>query len=304
MSGADLALVAMLNFALRLVAAVGLNVTLTLHDAPAANIAGQFFVIANDNGLVPAMPMLPIVNDISPLFVSVAARGLLVAPTGTVPNLRVVGLTNDAGVTVNVLDFVIPPAVADMETVVLLKTLLVATSNSARSSKAPTGTTTLAATGLAAAALLLARSTVIGSKPTQSHSRKAVAATVFVPTTVALFRSNDTDDTPIGRTERFRVRSAAPNFAVIVPLWVVVTCVVRSKNACVVAPSGTVTLAGVIAAGNVSLMGTMRPPAGAGFLSSTMTRASWQPGKVDRVTYNAGAESGDVIAYVNEPAGS
>jgi hypothetical protein len=38
----------------------------------------------------------------------------------------------------------------------------------------------------------------------------------------------------------------------------------------VVASSGTVTLAGVIAAGNVSLMGTIRPPAGAGFLSSTV----------------------------------
>ena len=159
----------------------------------------------------------------------------------------------------------------------------------------------LAATGFAAAALLLARSTVTGRLV--SHSRKAVAATVFVPTTVALFRSNDTDDTPIGRTERFRVRSAAPNFAVIVPFWVVVTCVVRSKNACVVAPSGTVTLAGVIAAGNVSLMGTIRPPAGAGFLSSTVPMAtSWQPGTVDRLTFNAGAESADVIAYVEKPA--
>ena len=139
LSGTALALVVMLNCAIRLVAAVGLNLTLMLHDAPAANIVGQVSVISNDKGLVPVMPMAPMVNDILPLLVSVAARGLLVAPTGTVPNLRVGGLTNEAGVTVNVLDCLMPfeVAVADMETVVLLKTLLVATSNRARSSQQP-----------------------------------------------------------------------------------------------------------------------------------------------------------------------
>ena len=131
MSGTALALVAMLKFATRLVAAVGLNLTLMLHDAPAANIVGQVSAISNDKGLVPAMPMLPIVNDKLPLLVSVAARGPLVAPTGTVPNWRLVGLTNEAGVTVNVLAFLMPFAVADMEAVCLLKTLLVAMSKGA-----------------------------------------------------------------------------------------------------------------------------------------------------------------------------
>ena len=131
MSGTNLAPVAMLNFANRVVAAVGLNLTLMLHDAPAANIVGQVSAISNDKGLVPAMPMLPIVNDVLPLLVSVAARGLLVAPTGTVPNWRLVGLTNEAGVTVNVLAFLMPFAVADMEAVCLLKTLLVAMSKGA-----------------------------------------------------------------------------------------------------------------------------------------------------------------------------
>jgi len=50
LSGTALALVVMLNCAIRLVAAVGLNLTLMLHDAPAASIAGQFSVIANDAG--------------------------------------------------------------------------------------------------------------------------------------------------------------------------------------------------------------------------------------------------------------
>jgi hypothetical protein len=118
----------MLKLAIRSFAALGLNVTLILHDAPAANIGGQFSVIANDKGLMPVMPILPTVNDVLPLLVSVAARGPPVAPTGTVPNVRLVGLTNEAGVTVNVLDFLMPFALPDMETLRLLKTLLVATS--------------------------------------------------------------------------------------------------------------------------------------------------------------------------------
>jgi len=40
----------MLKVADRLFATVGLNLTLMLHDAPAASIAGQFSVIANDAG--------------------------------------------------------------------------------------------------------------------------------------------------------------------------------------------------------------------------------------------------------------
>ena len=50
LSGIALALVAMLKVADRLVATVGLNLTLMLHDAPAANIGGQFSVLANDAG--------------------------------------------------------------------------------------------------------------------------------------------------------------------------------------------------------------------------------------------------------------
>ena len=128
LSGTVLALVAMLNLAIRSFAAFGLNVTLILHDAPAANTGGQFSVIANDKGLVPVMPMLPTVNEILPLLVSVAARGPLVTPTGTVPNVRLVGLTDEAGVTVKVLYFLMPFAVPEMETVRLLRTLLVETS--------------------------------------------------------------------------------------------------------------------------------------------------------------------------------
>ena len=74
------------------------------------------------------MTMLPTLNDVLPLLVSFAARGPPVAPTGTVPNVRLIGLTNEAGVTVKVLDFLMPFAVPEMETVRRLRTLFVATS--------------------------------------------------------------------------------------------------------------------------------------------------------------------------------
>ena len=74
------------------------------------------------------MPMLPTLNAILPLLVSVAARGPPVAPTGTGPNVRLIGLTDAAGVTTNVFAFRRPFAVPEMETVRWLRTLLVATS--------------------------------------------------------------------------------------------------------------------------------------------------------------------------------
>ena len=110
----------------------------------------------------------------------------------------------------------------------------------------------LAATGSAIAALLLARLTVIGPGAAL-HSSLAVAATGLVPTTVV--RINPTDSIPIGRTESLRVRTVPPKFAVIVPLCSVVTGFVLMENVIVVAPPGTVTLAGVVAEGNVSAEG-------------------------------------------------
>ena len=66
------------------------------------------------------MPMLPMVNDVLPLFVTVVTSGPAVAPTATLPNLRLVGLTDADGVTVNVLDFLMPFAVPEMDAVSVL----------------------------------------------------------------------------------------------------------------------------------------------------------------------------------------
>ena len=145
----------------------------------------------------------------------------------------------------------------------------------------------LAATGSAIAALLLARLTVIGPGAAL-HSSLAVAVTGFVPTTVV--GTNSTDSIPIGRTESFWVRTVPPKFAVIVPLWSDVTGFVLMENVIVVAPAGTVTLAGVVADGSVSLMETTRPPAGAGFASCSLPVTDWHPATIDLLRLNVGAE--------------
>src|SRR6186713_2154121 len=141
----------------------------------------------------------------------------------------------------------------------------------------------LAATGSAIAALLLARLTMIGPGAA-SHSSSAVATTGFVPTTVV--RSNPTDSIPIRRTESFRVRTVPPKFAVIVPVWRDVTGVVLMGNVIVVAPPGTVTLAGVVAEVNVLLRETTRPPAGAGFASCSLPMRDRHPATVDLLKDN------------------
>ena len=150
----------------------------------------------------------------------------------------------------------------------------------------------LAATGSATAALLLARLTMIGPGAAL-HSSLAVAVTGFVPATVV--GTNPTDNIPIGRTDSLWVRIVPPKFAVIVPLWSVVTGVVVMENVIVVAPPGTVTLAGVVADGSVSLMETTRPPAGAGFASCSLPTTDWHPATIDllrrNVGLNVGAES-------------
>ena len=85
------------------------------------------------------------VNDVLPLFVTLVTSGPAVAPTATLPNLRLVGLTDADGITVNVLDFLMPFAVPEMDAVFLLGTWAVTTSNGTDCS--PWGTTMLAATG-------------------------------------------------------------------------------------------------------------------------------------------------------------
>jgi len=144
-SGAAVALLAMLTFAERLAAASGWNVTVIVHEAPGARLAGQFSAIGNHEALVPVTLMLSIAMATAPALVKVALSGALVVPTTTLPNRRAVGLTTAAGVTVSVFDLVMPLAVPEIDAVAFASTLLVVTSNDADCS--PCETTTAGATG-------------------------------------------------------------------------------------------------------------------------------------------------------------
>jgi hypothetical protein len=139
------ALVAMLSFADLLAAAAGVNVTLIVQDAPAAKLAGQLFDCANHDAAVPVRLMLLTEIGTAPLFVSVAFSAALVVPTVTLPNLRLVGLTDAAGVRVNTFDLLTPLVVAEIVAEVFARTGLVEISNSTDFD--PCGTETLAATG-------------------------------------------------------------------------------------------------------------------------------------------------------------
>lgn len=71
LSGVLVADVATLSRADRLATASGLNVTLIVHDAPAARLAGQLFVWPNHAADAPVTLILLTENDSAPLFVSV-----------------------------------------------------------------------------------------------------------------------------------------------------------------------------------------------------------------------------------------
>ena len=75
--------------------------------------------------------LIPTEKGTLPLFVSVAVSVPLVVPTVTLPNFRLAGLTDAAGVTLSVFDFVMPLAVAEIVTDVLASTLFVPTAKSA-----------------------------------------------------------------------------------------------------------------------------------------------------------------------------
>ena len=75
--------------------------------------------------------MLVTANAAVPLLLNDAVRLALVAPTGTEPNFKFVGLTDAAGVTVSVLDLLMSAAVPMSATDVLTRTALVAMPNAA-----------------------------------------------------------------------------------------------------------------------------------------------------------------------------
>jgi len=171
----------MLSFADLLDAASGLNVTAILQDAPTARSVGQSSVIPNQVAEV-AVSVMPLTeNGDAPLLVSVAVRGALVWPTDTLPNLRLLGLTTAAGVTVNFFVLLVPFAAAATIADALVSTGLVVTSNVLYFT--PPGTVMLDVTGSATAELLLASPTTIDPGPAL-HSSVALPITPLPPATL------------------------------------------------------------------------------------------------------------------------
>jgi hypothetical protein len=216
--------------------------------------------------------MLLIETAVAPLLVNVVLSGALTVPTAALPNLRLVGLTAAATLTVSFFDLVMPFAVPAMVTEVLARTTVVVTSNDCDCT--PCGTTMLAAIGLATAALLVDRSTVIGPGPAL-HSSVAVPVSGCPPTTEVGVRL--TDRRPIGRTVMARLSVAPFSVAFTLPLSGAETAEVLIVNFLDVAPSGTTTDAGLLADVSVSDSVTVTPPAPAGCDRPTVPETLLQP---------------------------
>ena len=87
------ALSVIVNVAVLLPAAVGVNVTAMLQLAPTATDDPQLFVVAKLLALVPLRAMLVMLSALEPVLVSVAVCELLVEPTFWLPNPMLVGET-------------------------------------------------------------------------------------------------------------------------------------------------------------------------------------------------------------------
>ena len=81
----------MLTAALRLPAAVGVNVTLTWQLLLGAKVGPQVLVSAKSLAFAPMIPMPDSVTVAVPVFVSVAIWGELVVPIACGPKVRLVG---------------------------------------------------------------------------------------------------------------------------------------------------------------------------------------------------------------------
>src|SRR5690349_20474016 len=95
--GLPLPLSAIVTAALRLPAAVGRKLTLTLHVPPGASTTGQLFVWEKSPGLEPEMAMPASVRSPPPVFVSVAVCAGVVVPTVVDAKPNAAGATVSAG---------------------------------------------------------------------------------------------------------------------------------------------------------------------------------------------------------------
>jgi hypothetical protein len=132
---------------------------------------------------------------------------------------------------------------------------------------APAGMLKLPGVGAATVGLVLDR--VTSMPPAGAgHSSVTVPLTEFGPTTG--FGLSARVCTPMGRTLKPALLTTPPAWAVTLPVWVADTATVEIEKVLLVAPIGTVTLAGTLAAARLSERETTTPPAGAAELSVTV----------------------------------
>src|SRR5947199_2790558 len=90
----------MVTVALRAPPAAGENVTLIVHDAPAATVlgaSGQLLVCAKSAAFVPLTPIAVTDSAALPVLVTVAVAAALVVPTAWLGKLRLAGESETAG---------------------------------------------------------------------------------------------------------------------------------------------------------------------------------------------------------------
>src|ERR1035437_7343913 len=87
----------MVTIALRLPAAVGVNVTEMLQLPPAATLAPQVLVCAKSPAFVPVTPMLVIVRAPDPVLLSVTDWAVLVVLTFRLANVKLPEVSDTIG---------------------------------------------------------------------------------------------------------------------------------------------------------------------------------------------------------------
>src|SRR5581483_4859087 len=102
--GESFALSLSVRAAVRLPGTVGLKVTLIVHEAFTARVAGQLLVWAKSLGLVPVRSITMLFKGPCPVFVKVIFWAALVEPTFCVPKVRLAGLSETAPASVQETD--------------------------------------------------------------------------------------------------------------------------------------------------------------------------------------------------------
>jgi len=116
--GLPTALSVIVSDALRAPVAVGLNVTLMVHEDPTVRVLPQVWVWAKSPLLVPVIAMLDIVSVLPPLFLTVTVWAALVVPVFWLPKTSDVGdnVAADTAVPARVAVCGLPVALSVTET--------------------------------------------------------------------------------------------------------------------------------------------------------------------------------------------